>query len=198
MSSYSVNPTWRSDPILGAVPGEFYSTSTPDGDRPTWARAPIGALQWKQVTTNQVEQYLKVKNDGRNDDWILVEGIIAQYIDYSEFTDGGGATGTLVLNATIPAGAYFERSRLFNNAAAEGESTLTIQIGDGTDVDRYTTGTPSVATAATALDLGAPSGTAGHSAAISTVTVTLTEDDDFTDITAWSATVVMRYTGVAS
>jgi hypothetical protein len=197
MGAKQITPTFGSHSIFGGVPGEWVGVNTPDGDRDPWKVAPLGSEYWKQVTDNQQEKYLKVKNDGRNDDWVLTEGLIAQYIDYSEFTDGGGATGTLVLNATIPAGAYFERSRLFNNAAAEGESTLTIQIGDGTDVDRYTTGTPSVAAAAAALDLGAPSGTAAHAAAISTVTVTLTEDDDFTDITAWSATVVMRYTGVA-
>lgn len=195
--SRQVTPTFASHPIYGDVPGEWVGRDTPDGDRNPWLRAPKGTTYWKEVNANQQELYLKVKNDGRNDDWILVQGFFAQHIDYSEFTDGGSATGTLVLDAVIPAGAIFKRAYLVNNAEAEGESTLTIQIGDGSDVDRYTTGTPSVAAAASVLSLGAPSGVVTHTAAVDTVTVTLTEDDDFTDITAWSATVILEYTGAA-
>jgi hypothetical protein len=182
--------------LNGGAPGLWADTAAVDGDRPPWRRAPLGSMYWRRVTSNQQEQYIKVKDDGRNDDWAILHGLVVQRIDFSEFTDGGGATGTLVLNATIPEGANFGRAYLLNNTDATGESTLTIQIGDGTDVDRYTTGTPSVATAADMLDLGVTSGTDVHTAPIATVTVTLTEDDDFTDITAWAATVVMEYTGV--
>lgn len=182
--------------LNGGAPGLWADTAAVDGDRPPWSRAPLGSSYLKRVSSNQQEQYLKVKDDGRNDDWILTLGFVAQRIDFSEFTDVD-STGTLVLNCTIPEGAFFKRAYLVNNTAAEGESTLTIQIGDGSDVDRYTTGTPSVATAADILDLGIPSGTDVHVDAIATVTVTLTEDDDFTDITAWAATVVMEYTGAA-
>lgn len=182
--------------LNGAAPSDWADTAAVDGDRPPWSRAPQGARYQRFVNANQVEWYEKIKSDGRNDDWVM-EGRIAQRIDFSEFTDGGSATGTLVLDAVLPIGAYVLRSFLVNNTVAGGVSTLTIQVGDGTDADRYSTGTPSVAAAANIINLGAVSGAAVHVAAISTVTVTLTEDDDFTDITAWAATVVIEYTGSA-
>lgn len=182
--------------LNGGAPSDWADTAAVDGDRPPWSRAPRGARFQKIVTVNQTEWYEKIKDDTRNDDWVLDRGTISQYVDYTDFTDGGGATGTLVLTATIPIGAIVTRCFLVNNSDATGVSTLTIQVGDGTDADRYTTGTPSVATAANILDLGVPSGTAVHVASKS-VTVTLTEDDDFADVTAWSATVVLQYTGAA-
>lgn len=182
--------------LKGAVPAVWYDTAAVDGDRPPWRRLPVGFVYRKEVTAYQQEEYLKVKDEGRNDDWVLLRGVICQRIDYSEFTDGGGATGTLALTATIPEGAQVLRSFLTNNTAATGVSTLTIQVGDGTDADRYSTGTPSVASAATSLALGAVSGVVGHTAS-KTPTITLTEDDDFSDISAWAATVVIEYTGSA-
>lgn len=182
--------------LTGGAPGLWMDTATVDGDRPPWRRAPVGSIYFKRVGSNQQEEYRKVKDDGRNDDWVLVQGIISQRIDYSDFTDGASTTGTLELDASIPVGAYALRSFVVNNTEATGVSTLTIQVGDGTDVDRYSTGTPSVATAADIISLGAVSGTAVHTAA-KTPVVTLTEDDDFTDITAWAATVVIQYTGSA-
>lgn len=194
--SYPVEPAFGQNGLVGALPGEFFGTAAVDGDRGPWLKAPVGTTFWKRVTDNQVEQYIKVKAGGRNDDWVLAQGMISQRISYSDFTDGGAATGTKALNATIPIGAIAQRCFLVNNTEATGVTTLTIQVGDGTDVDRYTTGTPSVATAAGILDLGAVSGTDEHTAT-KTPTVTLTEDDDFTDITAWAATVVLQYTGSA-
>lgn len=191
-----VDATFRSHSTFGDVPGEWVGTDAPDGDRAPWSIAPVGSAYLRVVGSNQLEKYYKAKNDGRNDDWVLEWGRIAQHIDYSEFTDGASTTGTLSLDASIPIGAYVLRSYLVNNTAATGVSALTIQIGDGTDVDRYSTGTPSVASAASIISLGAVSGTAVHTAA-KTPIVTLTEDDDFTDITAWSTTVVIEYTGAA-
>lgn len=182
--------------LKGAVPAVWYDTAAVDGDRPPWRRLPVGFVYRKEVTAYQQEEYLKVKDEGRNDDWILVKGFICQRVDYSEFTDGGSTTGTLDLTASIPIGALVERAYLINNTTATGVSTLTIQIGDGTDADRYSTSTPSVATAATILSVGAVSGTAMHTAA-KTPRITLTEDDDFSDVTAWAATVVIEYTGSA-
>lgn len=194
--SYHTEPAWTEHSILGKIPGEFYNTATPDGDAARWLRAPIGTTQWKKVGAQQVEEYVKVKNDGANDDWVLARGIISQAVDIGDFTDGGSTTGTLALTASIPIGAYVLRSFLVNNTAAATVSTLTIQIGDGTDVDRYSTGTPSVAGAASIISMGAVSGVAVHTAA-KTPTLTLTEDSDFGDVTAWTATVVIEYTGSA-
>lgn len=189
-------PRFGSHGIFGGLPDDWVGADTPDGDRGPWVHAPVGSVYWKRVTTNQQEVYVKVKDDSRNDDWVLDRGTISQYITNSQFTDGGSTTGTKALNASIPDGALFLRTFLMNVSDATGVSTLTIQVGDGTDVDRYTTGTPSVASAASIINPGAPSGTVVHTAA-KTPTVTLTEDSDFGDLTAWSATVVMQYTGAA-
>lgn len=184
--------------LNGGKPGVWADTAAVDGDRPPWSRAPLGYTYWKRVNANQQEQYIKVKDSGRNDDWVLLQGIIAQRIDYSEFTDGGSTTGTLLLDGTLPVGVYVKRCFLVNNTAATGESTLTIQVGiAGGDVDAFTTGTPSVATAADILDLGVPSGATAWITTAVAPTVTLTEDDDFTDITAWAATIILEYMGAA-
>ena len=102
---------------------------------------------------------------------------ITQTVLISEFTDGGGASGTLALSTQIPAGAIFLRSRVLVNVALSGDTTATLTIGDGSDADRYNTGTPSVLTTGQ-KDMGAPSGAADHTAA-ATVTLTVTGGSDF-------------------
>jgi hypothetical protein len=122
-------------------------------------------------------------------------GCINQTISYADFVDGGGVVGTLVLNNGIPSGAVAQRAILHDLTGFAGgaNSTATVQIGDGTDPDRYSTGTPDVYTTnAGGVDLGVPSGTAWHDAAKS-VTVTITVDNDWSTISAGEATVVICY-----
>jgi hypothetical protein len=102
---------------------------------------------------------------------------ISQTVLASEFTDGGGAAGTKALTTQIPAGAVFLYSVGTVNVAFSGDTTAVVMLGDGSDVDRYNTGTPSVLTTG-AKELGAPSGNRFHPAA-ATVTVTITGGLDF-------------------
>lgn len=111
-----------------------------------------------------------------------------------DFTDGGSAAGTLALDETLPIGAWVLRSVLRNVTGFTGNTSAVMVVGDGTDVDRYNTGTPSVFTTANAIDLGAPSGTQIHTAA-ATVTVTVTGGSDFTAITAGTATISIYFLG---
>ena len=105
-----------------------------------------------------------------------------QQIAVADFTDGGSTSGTLALSCSIPAGAVYVQSLLTTLVGFAGDTTATIIIGDGSDTDRYSTGTPSVfTTAAAGADLGVPSGTKFHSAA-KTPTVTITGTADFTSI----------------
>ena len=98
----------------------------------------------------------------------------------SQFTDGGSTAGTYVLKTTIPAGAVYARTLSNALTGFAGDTTATVTIGDGTDVDRYNTGTPDwFTTAAAGIDLGVPSGTLFHADAKS-VTVTVTTGSDFT------------------
>jgi hypothetical protein len=99
----------------------------------------------------------------------------------TSFTDGGSTSGTLVLGLTIPAGALYVQTLSSALVGFAGNVSATATLGDGSDVDRYNTGTPDFfTTAAAGVAMGAPSGTAFHSAAISTVTLTVTTNSDFT------------------
>jgi hypothetical protein len=102
-----------------------------------------------------------------------------QTVSVSEFTDGGSTAGTLALGITIPAGAVFARSLVTGIVGFAGDTTAVVTIGDGSDVDRYNTGTPDVfATLPAGVDVGAPSGTVFHSA-VKTPTLTVTTGSDF-------------------
>lgn len=119
---------------------------------------------------------------------------ITQTVLFSEFTDGGGASGTFVLTAgSIPAGATVLYSAVTAITGFTGDTSAVIIIGDGTDADRYNTGTPSVfTTAANGIAVGAPSGVVYHAAAKS-VTLTVTSATDFGAVAAGSVTVSLYY-----
>jgi hypothetical protein len=120
-------------------------------------------------------------------------GCINQTFSYTDFTDGGGASGTLVLDEGIPDGAVVQRAILHSLTGFTGDTSAFVQIGDGTDVDRYSTGTPSVFTTnPSGCELREPSGTAWHDDAKS-VTVTITSNADFTSVSAGAATVAICY-----
>lgn len=76
------------------------------------------------------------------------------------WVDGGGAVGTFTLTGVgIPAGAVILGTKVIVTAGFAGDVSATLTIGDGTDADRYMTGTPSIfATAATGIQTGVPSG----------------------------------------
>lgn len=115
-----------------------------------------------------------------------------QTITRAEFTDGGSTAGTLDLSTTIPAGAVFLRALITDLTGFIGDTSATVIIGvTGGDTDRYMTGTPSVfTTAAAGVDLGAPSGTAWHTAA-AVPTVLITSAADFTNVSAGQMTVTL-------
>jgi hypothetical protein len=110
--------------------------------------------------------------------------VVREQVTAAGLTDGGGASGTKVLTASIPAGAVYIQTAIDTIVGFTGDTSAVIIIGDGTDTDRYNTGTPSVfTTAAAGVDLGVPSGTKFHSAA-KTVTVTVTSATDITPVLA--------------
>lgn len=114
-----------------------------------------------------------------------------QVITYSQFTDGGGTSGTKALNVTIPAGCVYLQTLVSALTGFTGDTSAAFIIGDGSDTDRYNTGTPSAfTTAAAGLDAGVPSGTKFHSAD-KTPTVTITSNADFTNVAAGQMTITM-------
>jgi hypothetical protein len=180
----------------GGQPGLWANSAAVDGDRPPWSRAPLGASFWRRASANHQQQYLKVKDDARDDDWVLVEGIISERFAYTDFADGGTTTGTVSVNGTIPVGAYLDKAQVHNVTGFTGDTSATIQISGGvdvtTDVDGYTTGTPSVFTTASAVTVGVPSG-------VRTVTtagiplITITSGSDWGLVTAGALTVTLFY-----
>lgn len=125
---------------------------------------------------------------------LLVPKVVTyqETISFDDFTDGGSTAGTLELSTTIPAGAVFMQALIDDVTGFTGDTSAVMTIGDGSDVDRYNTGTPNVFATATAISAGAPSGTAFHSAA-ATPTITVTSNADFTSVSAGAATITLFY-----
>lgn len=117
--------------------------------------------------------------------------VYQETVAFGAFTDGGAAAGTFDLSVSIPAGAVFLRTLLTALTGFAGDTSAVITVGDGTDVDRYNTGTPDVfTTAAAGVDMGAPSGTAFHSAA-KTPKITITSGTDWGLVTAGALTLTL-------
>lgn len=110
---------------------------------------------------------------------------------FSQFTDGGSTSGTYSLLTSVPAGARYLNTLFTAIVGFTGDTSAAAILGDGTDTDRYNTGTPSFfTTAAAGVDAGAPSGTAWHTAA-KTPVLTVTSGSDWGLVAAGSVTVTM-------
>jgi hypothetical protein len=187
--SLLTDPVPGSHAIAGAVPSSNWFNIYPVmGDSSPFKEQAVGTVYIRRVTDNQVERYIKVKNDHRNDDWVIYGGHISQRIT---FDDPNWAGSALALNGTIPVGAAVEKCFVRNVVAFAGATSPTITVGDGTDADRYNTGTPSVGADAAVLPVGMPSGTVEHTAAVTPV-VTIA---DVGNATAGEATVTLTYIG---
>jgi hypothetical protein len=96
------------------------------------------------------------------------------------------------MKQAIPVGATVLRTSVTGVGAFLGDTSAVLTVGDGTDVDRYNTGTPSVFAAAVQITAGIPSGVAEHVAAIKPV-LTVTSAADFTAVTAGALTIRILY-----
>lgn len=181
--------------IYGPLPAMFFGVNAPDGDADPFKKAPVGTLYFHKDNTNNLLQiYAKRKHAALDSDWGPVGGlgVISETVSYSQFTDGGSTSGTYVMKQGIPAGAVVLRTLLREIVGFTGNVSATITVGDGSDVDRYNTGTPSVYTTDDTVDAGSPSGTTYHDAAKS-VTLTVTSASDFTAVAAGRVTVTIFY-----
>lgn len=159
--------------------------------------AAAGALL---IDTTNGALYQNISTTAEAPDWNLISGngaaavnFITQTVDFDDFTDGGGAAGTLQMDDSIPAGAIFLYSKVLVPAGFAGDTSAVLVIGDGSDVDRYNTGTPSVfATAATGVEMGDPSGGQFHTAAVQP-TLTVTSGSDFGSVSAGQLVVTLFY-----
>jgi len=170
---------------VAAMRGKFFDLNDEDGLN-------VNATLQKSFKITKVLSTTKVR--GR----FITSGDRMQLVSYqqtitrAEFTDGGSTLGTLALGVTIPAGAVFSRALVTDITGFIGDTSAAITIGDvGGDVDRYNTGTPSVfTTAAAGTDMGAPSGTLWHTAAV-VPDVHITSNADFTNVSAGQLTVTL-------
>ena len=117
---------------------------------------------------------------------------ITEYVTRSQFTDGGGAAGTYQMKSAIPVGGHVLATTYTEITGFTGDTSAVMTVGDGTDADRYNTGTPSVFTTAGAVEAGVPSGVKGHATAIYP-TLTVTSAADFTNVTAGAVRVTVFY-----
>ena len=118
---------------------------------------------------------------------------LAETVTFDQMTDVT-TTGTYDITVgTIPAGATFLYAALVALTGFAGDTSAVITIGDGSDGDRYNTGTPDVfTTAANGVALGAPSGVVYHDTA-ATITVTVTTNADFSSVSAGSLSLEFYY-----
>lgn len=180
---------------FGTQPEIRYGSDAVDGDAAPWSAMAVGS-RYIRTTTGNVEHWVKLKSDTADNDWVCSNGCLIETVAYDDFTDGGSTTGTYTMTGDIPIGATVTRTDLVDITGFTGDTSATIQVGDGSDVDRYSTGTPSVFTTANMVSAGAVSGTAVHVAAVSPV-LTVTSGADFTSVAAGSVTVVIWYDAVA-
>jgi hypothetical protein len=181
---------WQSG-VDGPAPSVWYGNTVPDGDAKPFTSVAVGSLYFQNETTPTV--WVKTTDAGRDSDWSTTMGVVAQRVVIADFTDGGGATGTLTLDGQIPVGAFVERVVVTDVTGFTGDTTAVLTVGDGTDDDRYVAAADiDVFTTVAALDGGAPQGTQVHVAA-KTPVLTLTGGSDFAAVTAGAMTVKIFY-----
>lgn len=113
-------------------------------------------------------------------------------IAYDDFTDNEDTTGTYEFASDIPVGAMVLGIAITDVTGFTGDTSAVITVGDGTDVDRYNTGTPNVFATADAVDPGVVSGVPFHAAA-KTPTVILTSATDFGAVSAGNMKIDIFY-----
>lgn len=120
-------------------------------------------------------------------------GVIEEVVDHADFTDGGGAAGTINLTAQMPAGAIPLGCKFVVSEGFAGDTTAVVQAGVSGDADRFTLNTDqSVLAVATVGSVPATDCCDGMNAA-QTIVVTVTGASDWGNITAGTMRVIVYY-----
>ena len=185
---------WKNpqDSILGAVPDWLSGTDAVDGDAVPFVQMAPGSKYTLLDTTNELgESYEKRENFGQDEDWGAVGGmlVIQETFAYSDMADGGGAAGTYTMNNQIPVGAYVLQTAVVNVTGFAGDTSASLDVGDGSDVDAYTQTAINVF-----ADVAAAHGGSIATASLITTTavspvVTITSGSDWGSVTAGQVTV---------
>ncbi len=123
-------------------------------------------------------------------------GKVAQIVKFSDLTDDGAADGTLNMNKQIPAGSFVIGSKVTVSEAFDGTSTV-LSIGTSGDTDEYSgNGTHDLSSVARNLvksaSIGSDVGFLAEAADID-VLLTVSENDDFGDVTTGEMLVEVYY-----
>lgn len=124
---------------------------------------------------------------------------VAQWVEYSDFTDGTGTSGTLVLTNKIPAGSFVLGSKVTVTTGFTGDTSCVLDIGDGSDADLFSYTTHNIYTAATNLvescDAAADAKYRGivPIASDTSITLTATSGSDWGLVTAGKILVEVFY-----
>ena len=124
---------------------------------------------------------------------------VGQWVGYADFTDGASTAGTLALSKTIPAGSLVIGSKATVVEGFTGDTSAVLDVGDGSDADKFSLATLNVFAVANNLIIGtdeAASGAGGGLAAVTsdaTVTLTVTAGSDWGDVTAGKMYVEVFY-----
>jgi len=125
---------------------------------------------------------------------------VAQWVAYSDFTDGGSTAGTLNLTETIPAGSFVLGTKVTVTTGFTGDTSCTLDIGTSSDPDNYSYTTHNIYTAATNLleaadqvQGGATGGGLVPVTSATTVQLTATGSSDWGKVTAGRAFVEVFY-----
>lgn len=119
---------------------------------------------------------------------------VAEYTLTHAALTAGATSQAINTGLEIPKGCVALRSFIDNVVGFTGGSnaSATITIGDGSDVDRYNTGTPNIFVTADTIDAGVVSGTAWHTAAVP-LTLTVATSVNVNLVTAGSAKITVVY-----
>jgi len=143
------------------------------------------------VTTAAADQLvwvsLLVKNSG---------GVVALHsdvLDHADFTDGGGASGTIDVGFDIPAGSLVLGYRAILSEVFAGDVSAAMEFGDGSDPDSYnSTSDPDVFTA-TGTFYQTPPALVMESTAVTVPTLTITVDADWGSVTGGKVQVTLYF-----
>jgi len=115
---------------------------------------------------------------------------VSQWVEYSDFTDGGGAAGTLNMTQKLPAGAFVLGSKVKVETAFTG--TVTLAIGNSSDSNKYSDNTTvAIGTAATVGE--SPEDPLEFIASATTVKLTATHTSDWGSVVAGKMYVEVFY-----
>lgn len=165
------------------VPPSYYGDDLPNGDSSPWKNFPVGTEYTRTVATGHYQTWVKVADRNEDQDWHLVQGRVTIKAVKSDFTDGGSTSGTLATGVVIPSHTYVWGALIHTTVAWSGDTSAALEIGDGTDADRFNAASDPSLFATGFVYGGLPQGT-NPLTADATITLTVTSTADFTNVAA--------------